>query len=271
MNNHIRPEDWRHVSYQRIGVDTPEVMRIHYIGSQAAAHVTLAATNGDMTFEQGATTAAAAVGTGDNPGTAGVINISDYSTIHDVILEINSAADWEAWHVDFIPDNDIEVTAGNAIYLTTLADQDCTPTNGFAVLVDTSLETAEYFPVGVTFNGPNTDPHGTDSNVLHHIVQIDALATFAGATDGIYIYACNDKAGTSEQIGHLALVSATLTSFELNGEPLFSNSAYPGSRLVVQTVDASGAITSPDIRVAAQSLAFGPATRVDKMWAEKCN
>ena len=51
------------IGVSRVAVDTSQILKIRYIGSQLAAHVSLAATTGDMTFEQGATTAAAAVTT----------------------------------------------------------------------------------------------------------------------------------------------------------------------------------------------------------------
>lgn len=251
----IRPEEWVRKTYSRQAVDTPVVMRIKYIGSQAAAHVTLAATTGDMTFEQGATTAAAAVTTGTNPGTSGVIDISDYSYVSEVVAEINRAADWEAWMVDYRPDNDIEISAGNAIYLSTLADQDCTGENGFAVLCDTSLETAGIFPVGVTLNGPSSSIHNSDRGVLHEILKINASITYGGATGGINVYECDDVAGSSTLITNLPLTSATATEWVNSGVPLHQTK---GRRFVFEAVDASGAITAPSIVIGARSYKFAP-------------
>lgn len=249
------PEEWIRRTYSILAVDLSVVLRFKYIGSQAAAHVTIAATTGDMTFEQGATTAAADVSTGDNPGTAGVVDISALSTVKDLHTTVNLAADWEAWFEDYLPDNDIEVTAGNAIFLTTLTDQDCTPANGYAVLGDTSLETAEIVPCGVSLEGPSSIIHNSDKQTLHEVLQINATVTFAGATDGLYVYAVDDLAGTKELLVQLPLVSATATEWKNSGEPLYSTK---NRRIVFQATDASGAITSPTIIVSVRSKILAP-------------
>ncbi len=268
INYGILPQDWIRKTYQRIVVDTCVVFRIKYNGNltgSVAAHVSVANTTGDLTFEQGASTAAAAVGTGSNPGTTGVIDISDYSTIAGVVREINLSADWEAWMEDFIPDGDIEVTAGNAIYITgATTDNDCTGTNGFAILADTSLETAEIFPVGMTLNGPSVKIHNHDAQVLHEILSINAIATFAGATAGLKIFECDDKAGTSTLIATLGLVTATQTEHANSGEPIIQTK---GKRIVVQATDASGAITSPNITISGRSYIMGAGLNDNKLYS----
>lgn len=267
----IRPEDWKYAQYGYEAVDLPVLLRIRYTGTQVAAHVTLAATTGDMTFEQGATTGDAATTTGSNPiapvgGTVGVIDASDseVDTLAKLLGVINHADDWEAWAVDLPGDESVEISAGNAIYLTTLADQDCTGANGFAVLVDTELKTAEDFAVGISFNGPSTGIHNHDANVLHQILKINANITMAGTPDGVYIYECNDITGTKTQVWHRALATATATEFATSGQPIISTT---GRRLVVMA-KTSGAITVPSLLVSARSYAFGPAIRHSKTWAE---
>lgn len=270
MFYNIKPEDWTRTMVTRAAVDTPVACRIRYTGSEVAAHVSIGATTGDMTFEQGASTAAAATTTGDNPilpigGTTGVIDISDTESdnLFKVIAAINLADDWEAWAVDLPGDYDTEISAGHGIFTVGgLSDQDCTGDTGFAVVVDTSLKTAEDFAAGVTFNGPCTEPHGSDANALHEIIKISATATFGGDTDGIYIYECDDIAGTKTQIGHLALASATATDFDADGEPMFSTK---GKRLVVMAKDVSGAITSPNLEIYRRSYHFGPGIRDAKL------
>ena len=254
----IQPQDWIRKTYSRIAVDTAKVMTIRYRGTttgSAAAHISVAATTGDLTFEQGATTAAAAVGTGINPGASGVIDISSYSTIAQVVNEINDTqGDWEAWMSDYLPDGDIEVSAANAIYLTAQgADNDATGT-GLVLYGDTSLETAEIFPVGVTLNGPMSTIHSNDRNVLHEVLEINANANMSAAGT-IKVYECDDRAGTSTQIDTLALADATATEFALSGEPLY---ASKGKRLVFEINDA-GAFTTMDLlQIAARSFKFGP-------------
>jgi hypothetical protein len=264
--NNVSPEDWVRKTYQRQAVDTSEVLRIRNKSSYAAAHVSIAATTGDMTFEQGATTGAANVSTGTNPGSSGVIDISALSTVYDLVHQINVEGDpdWEAWMVDYRPDNDIEVTADNAIFTTNLTDQDCKGANGFGVVDKTSLETAEIFPVGVTLNGPCTKPHYSDSMVLHEVLEIVANVTFGGASAGIQVYECDDPAGSSVLLDTLALVSATPTTYSNSGEPMHQ---AKGKRLVFQAVDASGAITVPSIRISARSYKFGPNVHRTKLWS----
>lgn len=264
-NCNALPEEFIKQTFGYDAVNEPILMRIKYIGSQVAAHVSLENTTGDMTFEQGATTDAAAVTTGTNPGTAGVINISDYTYAHEVIREINLADDWEAWPVDLLPDEAIEISAGNAMFKTNLDDQDCTGENGFAVVVTTSLKTAEDFCVGVTFNGPSSKIHNSDRGVLHEINQIVANVTFGGATDGIYVYACDDTANTKEEIDHLALASATATTWPSSGnidEVLYR---VDGKRVVFKAADASGAISSPILRVTATSKVIRPTVNKSKL------
>ncbi len=254
---------WKYSIPTRDGVDTVEGLRIRYTGSQVAAHVTVASTTNDMTFEQGASTAAAAVGTGDNPGSSGVIDMSAVDDIHELNRIINLAADWEAWLTDLPPDADVEISAGNGIFVVS-TDSDCTLANGFAVLTDTSLLTAETFSVGLTNNGPSTKTHAHDRQQLLEIVKIVAKATFAGATDGLYIYECDDVAGSKVEIAHFALVSATITTIGTGDTPLVSTT---GKRLVVQAVDASGAITVPKIEIFGRTVIIGPSVRVKKLWA----
>ncbi len=267
----IQPQDWIRKTYDLIAVDANKVLTMRYVGSQVAAHVSVASTTGDLTFEQGATTAAAVVGTGINPmspgGSTGIINISDHSTVGEINSLINVARDWECWMTDYRPDNDIEVTAGNIITLSAYGtDNDATGANGFTLYADTSLETAEIFPVGVTLNGPSTGSHAVDFNVVHEIIQIIADVTFGGASSGLKIYACDDRKNTSALITTLPLVSGAATTFDAGGEPIIGTR---GKRIVVEATDASGAITAPDIQIAARSFAYGPAYRGKKLYSRQ--
>ncbi len=255
--------------YEAVDLSIP--MRIKYIGSQVAAHISVAATTGDLTFEQGATTAAANTTTGTNPiigATAGVIDISNaaVTTFHALANVINLYSDWEAWLVDALPDEATEITAANAMFLSTLTDQDATGENGFALHADTSLKTAEDFCVGVTLNGPSSKIHNHDRGVIHRIYEIRAHVTFAGATDGIYVYACDDKAGTKEQIGKLPLVSNTATVFPASGAQNIPIYQTENRRIVLKAADASGALTSVTmLRALAQSIKIRPSIRESKL------
>ncbi len=256
-------------------VDLSQPLRIRYKGSQAAAHISIAATTGDITFEQGATTAAADTTTGSNPqvgATPGIIDISNalVADFHSLKRQINLTADWEAWLVDVVPDEATEITAANAMFFTTLTDQDCTGALGFALLADTSLKTAEDFQIGVSLNGPETQIHGTDIGTLVEVYELEANVTYAGATDGIYVYACNDIDGTKVQIDKLPLVSATLTYFPLGGANSYPYWAQVGRRIVFKAQDASGALTAvTSLRARARLTPIYPVTRIGRTWAAK--
>jgi hypothetical protein len=252
------------------GNDTSIPMRIKYIGSQVAAHISVTATTGDLTFEQGATTAAAATTTGTNPiigATAGVIDISNaaVATFHALANVINLYCDWEAWLVDALPDEATEISAGNAMFLSTLTDQSAIGENGFALHADTSLKTAEDFCVGVTLNGPSSKIHNHDRGVIHRIYEIRAHVTFGTATDGIYIYACDDKAGTKEQIGKLALVSNTATTFPAAGTQTIPLYQTENRRIVLKAADTTGTVAVTTLRASVQSIKIRPSIRESKL------
>ena len=267
MDN-IRPEDWERSAVVRDGVNTSRALAIRYTGSQAAAHVSLAATTCDMTFEQGASTAAAAVGTGDNPGSSGVIDISALSTIKDVVDAINAAADWEAWLVDIPGDRDCELSAGNGSFVTSLTDQDCTVAAGYMVLLDTSLETAEDFYAGVTYNGPSNTLHPHDHQALHEILQIKATATYGAGVETITVYACDDESNTKVAIYGPVIHSATTATDSIPGtvisEPICG---AKGKRISVLLANDTGAHTVTKLEITRRSYKFGPSSRPSKSMA----
>lgn len=260
----------------RSGVDTSIMLRIKYIGSQAAAHVTLAATTGDMTFEQGATTAAAAVTTGTNPGTSGVIDISntttaDVSTLHKLVGQINLAKDWHAWLVDVPGDFATEISAGNCAFITTLADQDCTGENGFAMLLDTSLGTAEVHYVGVTMQGPPDNPHPTDHNVLHQIFQVKATATYGAGNETITIYACDDDDGTKTAIyGPVAGAATTVEKVIPTAYCEVPLAQVTGKRISVLMANDTGEHTVTTLSALRRSAVVGPAIDPRRSWSSRC-
>ena len=258
----------------RDGVDKSEALRIRYTGSQVAAHVSLAATTCDMTFEQGASTAAAATTTGDNPiapvgGTTGVINLSDASvdTLQKLVDCINASTDWEAWLEDVPNEVATEVSAGNGAFITTLADQDCTVAAGYAVLLDTSLVTAEEYYAGVTFNGPSNTPHPHDANTEHLLLEIRATATYAGGSEFIEVRACDDVVGGSSVViwGPVPAAATTVEKIiNLNGVPI---TGVDGRRISVKLYNDTGAHTVTSLVLARESIVKGPALRASHMYA----
>lgn len=262
LNNHILPEDWFHKVWTNEGVDTPKVLGIRYKGDEASGLVTIAATTNDFTLSHGDLSSEAVDTT---VGSSGVLDLTTYSTIALLLAEINSSPNWEAWAVDLPGDYSTNISAGNGIFSVASpwnAAVQAKVAAGVFPVVDTSLKTAQDFAVGVTFNGPSTNPHGSDANVLHEITRISANVTFVGATDGIYVYECNDILGTKTQVAHFALTSATATDIGPADFPILNTK---GRRFVVMAKDASGAITSPKIEVYARSYAFGSAVRKSKL------
>jgi hypothetical protein len=260
MFDRIRPEDWTYAQYGYEAVDLPKVIGVKYVGDEESGTIETAATTGDITAKHGALSSEAADTT---VGSSGVLDLTTYTTVESIIRAFNLSDNWEAWAIDFPGDYLTNISAGNGIFPTTSATQ-CKVAAGVSLVMDTSLKTAEDYPVGITFNGPSTNFHGTDVGVLHQIIKINANVTFGGATDGLYIYSCDDRLGTKTQIWHRALVSATATEFYSNGEPIIS---VDGSRIVVMAKDASGAITSPSLLIEARSYAHTPVARKSKLWS----
>lgn len=256
---------WTYETFSNLAVDTPVALGIRCLSDEVAAHVTIAATTGDMTFEQGASTAAAAVGTGDNPGSSGVIDLTNFTSLIAVVNEINSTDDWEAWLGDLPGDYLTNISAGNGIFTVGgLADQDCTGESGFEVVVDTSLKTAEDFGLGITLNRSSLNIRHADVQVEWQILKIVANVTFGGATDGIYVYECDDRLGTKVQKDKLALASATGTTFGDGSYVLYQTK---GKTLRLLAKDASGAITSPSLTAVARWRPLGPVINRRKMYS----
>lgn len=263
----IKPEDWVRQIVTREGIDTVRVFGIKYVGAEASGLITIAATTNDMTLEHGDLSSEAADA---SVGATGVLDLTTYTTVFLLLQEINSSDNWEAWPIDVPGDYLTNISAGNGIFIVASpwdAAVQCKVAAGVFPLRDTSLGTIENHSAGLTFQGPSLVPHNHDGQVLHEILKIDALATFAGATDGVYIYECDDINGTKTEVAHFALVTATATSYGTGDEPLIS---VKGKRFVVMIRDASGALTavgttSPKVEITSRSYAFGPGIRAKNL------
>ena len=257
----FRPEEWIRTPVSRTAVDTSKVLGLRYIGSEASGLVTIAATTNDFTLEHGDLSSEAADAT---VGATGVLDLTTYTTIQKLLVEINSSPNWEAVAIDLPGDYLTNISAGNGIFsVASPWDAAVQAKTGGMVypVVDTSLKTAEDFAVGVTLNGPSSTPHNFDAQVLHEVLAIDADVTFAGATDGLYVYEADDLTGTKVEIAHYPLVSGAATTFGNGIEPLFS---VKDKRIVIMAKDASGAITAPSIIVTRRSLRYGPGMNKNK-------
>lgn len=252
-------KEWIYKRYARRLTDTAVALNIRYKGGttgSAYGIISTAATTTDITFEQGASVAAAAVGTGVNPGATGVIDLTSYTTLKMVEREINinGADDWECWAGDFPMDQLTNFSAGNGHFMV-VADQECQGANGYALCIDSSIETAEIFPVAVSLAGPSTEPHGTDRMVRHEILKISATLTFASGNQYLQIYECDDEAGTKSLIDTLTVATtATAQTWGTGDTPLYYTE---GKRLVVMASNSATAITAPSIEVDARSKVIG--------------
>lgn len=262
----FRPEEWIRTPVSNVGIDTNKVLGLRYIGSAASGLVTIAATTNDFTLEHGVLGAEAVDST---VGSAGVLDLTTYTTIQKLLVEINSSPNWEAVAIDLPGDYLTNISAGNGIFIVASPWNAAVQakTGGMIYpLRDTSLGTIEDFGVGITLNGPSSTPHNFDAQVLHEVLEFTANVTFAGSSDGIYVYECDDLKGTKKEIAHYALTSATATTFGNGIEPLFS---VKDKRIVIIAKDASAELTpvgttTPTIVVTRRSLIKGPGMNKNK-------
>ena len=266
----IQPQDWVRSSPVAQDDET-KLFGVKCIGTYAAGIVTVSMVSGAataMVFEQGTSTAAAATGTGANPGTAGVIDVGlrDY---HGLVRAINAANDWEAWLESALPDDGM--TSGGSTHFVAAADQDCKVAGGYKVLADNSV--SDYMAVGFSFNGPSSEPHGHDAQVLHELLQVKAtLSSVAGMAASLKVYECDDVAGSSSEI--LEVTAPGTKEVERSyptdagiGEPI---QATKTKRLVVKL--AATTLTdgsSQKLSAIGRSYIYGPGLRKSKLWQKQ--
>lgn len=258
----IQPQDWQR-QQRTLTNDECEMIRIKYIGSQAAAHISTAVTTGIIKFEQGADTTAAVVGTGTNPGTAGLLDPEDFTDLKAIMTEINKTGDWISWLVDCPPDLSPSFTTNECAYITNETDRDCTVSGGQALYWDTSLETNEIHYCGITLNGDPALAGADDRQVLHEILSITADIDWGTSFTSCLIYEYDDIAGTKKKIGAITLIDGTETTHSNSGEPLY---ATKGKRWGLVALGA-GLFTGAILRVSARSFRFGPSVRESKLWS----
>ena len=262
----IQPQDW--IRAQRnVANDGSIYGYIKYIGDEESGLVDCANTTGDLTFNHGDAGSEAA---DSGIGTAGVIDLSALRTgnaqVRDLNVAINVSDNWQFIPKDFRPEDEIEYGDGTAsIAEINTTDNDCTVELGFPLTEDTSTLTNEILCAGVTLNGPLTKVHAHDRQVLHEILEIQALIDWGTTSDEFYIYSCNDWDHESEKIGELTLADNTATVFDNNGEPMY---AAKGRRLVVRAKGTGAISAGAYIRVSYRSYRFGRGPNHSKLW---CN
>ncbi len=262
----MKPEDWVRSSLN-YSADQSVHLRIRQKktlakGGEAAAHIIVSGSTGDITFEQGANTAAADTTTGDNPqvgATPGIINLSDLvsSTYHALQLAINATDDWECWLEGALPDDNPEASGGVGNFIVQ-SDLDCTTDAGAAVVGDDSK--ALFSGAQLSFWDSDVNPHRHDGQVLHELLQAKATFTFTGAAQ-FRVFSCDDIAGTSTEILNIgagaSTVEALLPTDAGIGEPIASTKS---ARLVVK-FEAATTLTVSSLYINGRSYAFGPGIR----------
>jgi hypothetical protein len=270
MYNCFKPEDWKRFSTLAI-TDLGILLRIRQkntaaMGGEVVAQISVAATTGDITFEQGASVAAAATTTGNNPqvgATPGVIDLSAVSplTYQGLIAAINKTTDWEAWLVGALPDDSPEVSVGVGDLMTS-TDVLCSTDAGGIVANDISQSLMEV--AGLTFNGASIVPHNHDGNVLHELLEVKGTFTYTGAAT-LKVFACNDVAGTSTEILNIVAAASTVEKAYPGdagrGEPIISAKA----RRIVVKAAAATTLTASSLYINGRSYAFGPGPRKSKL------
>lgn len=244
------------------------LFRIHYIGDEASGIVDIAST-GDITFKHGDLSSEAADDdTKIESGGSGVLDLSaDVTDYHSLIRHINSFDNWEAWPVGALPDDDPHTTTTG--HFTEVTGGSASGANGYAVKTDDS--DSLYIVAGMTFNGPAANVHATDAQALHALQRVIALSTYATGSSALKAYACDDLAGSSEEIASWKTGATTV-------EVAYPAETYPagppiawtkGKRLAVKLVNSAALGT---VRLLAQgfSYKFGPSVRDSKQWAEQC-
>lgn len=263
----IQPQDWVRTS-PVVQDDETKLFGVKCVGTKVWGIVSTSATIASaLKFEQGATSTLAAGTTGDNPGTNGVLSTigRDY---HAMVRAINAANDWEAWLESALPADGMH-TGGTSHYVV-VADQDAKVAGGYVVLGDSSV--SMYLAVGFTLNGPSSEPHGHDAQVLHELLQLKANIGSTLASPTLKVYACDDVAGSSSEILEVTAPGSVNTErlYPTDsgiGEPIQS---VKTKRLVVKL--ATGTLLQDvDNKLGAlgRSYIYGPGLRKSKLWQKQ--
>lgn len=266
----IQPQDWVRTS-PVVQDDETKLIGIKCIGTYTAGIVTVSVTTlaSALKFEQGTSTAAAATGTGANPGSAGVLGAAgrDY---HAMVRAINAANDWEAWLESALPDDAMHT--GGSTHFIVAADQNAKVAGGYYVLSNNSF--SHYMSVNLSLNGPSAEPHGHDAQVLHELLQVKAtLASVAGMAGTVKVYECDDVAGSSTEILEISPAPGTLNverAYPTDsgiGEPI---AAVKTKRLVVKM--AATTLTdgsSQKVAAVGRSYIYGPGLRKSRLWQKQ--
>lgn len=268
----IQPQDWVRTS-PVVQDDETKLFGVKCIGTYTAGHVTVSASavaaGTAMLFEQGTSTAAASVGQGANPGTDGELGVVDRD-YHGMVRAINAANDWEAWLESALPGDAMHTLS--TTHFVAAADQDCKVAGGYYVLLNNSL--SHYMSANLSLNGPSSEPHGHDAQVLHELLQVKAtLASVAGMAGTVKVYECDDVAGSSAEIlevlpapGTKNVERAYPTDAGI-GEPI---AAVNTRRLVVKMAATTLTDGSEQkVAIVGRSYIHGPGLRKSKLWQKQ--
>ena len=258
----IKPEDMAHGISRVNTLDGSVAYRIKYIGSAESGLLTISSA-GDHVFVHGALGSEAADTTvNPNGGTPGTIDVSAEATTFAQLKRIvDESANWEFIPIGILPTDAPNTTT--TTHLVAVTTQQCNVAAGYAVYIDRSATL--YNVVGVTFNGPSSEPHGSDSQSHNEINYLSVTLTFAGGTHTIYVYEVDDVAGTATLLDSFGSAATTVAKkIPVSGT---QGTVYSteNKRLVVKQASVAGEPTATEIEVHYSQHQFGPSVRASKM------
>jgi hypothetical protein len=171
--------------------DTDIGLRVKYVGSEASATVTVAS-DGNLTFKHGD---AGSEAVDDTVGASGVLDVSDtaYDTFGEVVDEINSSDNWEAYLVDVLRADSSNDT------LLAMSEATISPNVEKDLVKDTSAALNLAIRIGGRKNS-----FGTEERYKSAVEEIISTNTYGSGTSKIQIYVVNETKLTETKIYEIA-------------------------------------------------------------------
>jgi len=264
----IIDKEWTPKNVDFTAENTSVLFRVRYIGDEDSGLVDIAST-GDMSFTHGDSGSEAADTTvnpgGDTPGTLDLYGgtLDAFATYKSIVDMINASANWEAWLEGALPD-DAPYTTTTGHMTEPASAAVATGANGYAVLTDDS--DSKYCVAGLTKNGPSTLIHAGDSGIEWTCHRVIGKSTFASGTSALYLYECDDLAGTSTLLKSFTAGATTVeVAYPAETTPATENHGHTiGKRLVAKLVN-SAAMGTTRIAIHGKWRQVAPAAVKGKM------
>lgn len=248
------------------GADAVVALYLRYIGEEASGKVAIANTTGDMSFTHGDVGSEAA-DTTVNPagGVAGTIDLSGEAATFQALAElVNASANWELIPVGYLPTDATEASGTAKIVNNVSATQAKTAT-GMAVYFDRSASL--HHSIGITANGPSSEPHGFDAGMRNIINLLSVTLTYSSGTHLVKVYEVDDIEGTATELASFSAAATTVAlTRPTSGTPgtLWQSE---GKRLVVKQVSTTAEPSAWTYEIHWERYQTGPGIRKSKMWA----